>query len=146
MLPALAGLLIALVAVVLVLEPLIRAARGERVEVQQSLLVDDDADEDPLAERKARALTALREIEFDRATGKLSDEDYQRLYDRYSAEAVEALKVADAQAATTDAIEALISSARSSARMPAKKFCESCGARLEGAGRFCVECGVATTV
>jgi len=144
MLPALAGLVIALVAVFLVLEPLIRAARGERVVAESSLLVDDDSDDDPLAERKAKALTALREIEFDRATGKLSDEDYQKLYDRYSVEAMEALKVADAQAETTDAVEALISSARGASKPVARKFCEVCGAKLEGSGRFCTECGVST--
>ena len=37
------------------------------------------------------ALLALKEIEFDRETGKLSDEDYEMLKERYSAEALDAL-------------------------------------------------------
>ena len=41
---------------------------------------------------KGVALLALKEIEFDRETGKLSDEDYQFLKDKYTAQALEALR------------------------------------------------------
>ena len=41
---------------------------------------------------KGVALLALKEIEFDRETGKLSDADYQYLKDKYTAEALEALR------------------------------------------------------
>jgi hypothetical protein len=143
MLPAVAGLFLALLAVLLVLEPLLRAARGERIVNTSSLLVDDDEDDDPLGDRKGRALVALREIEFDKATGKLSDEDYQKLYDRYSAEALAAMNDGLADGRTDgDAIERMIAEARGAAPRGAKKFCETCGSKLEGSGRFCVECGV----
>lgn len=147
MLVAVAGLLIAIVAVLLVLEPVIRAARGERIARSEGLLAEDEGDLDPTEDRKARALTALREIEFDQATGKLSDEDYAKLYERYSVEAVAALRETEQQhdgnAGKTDAVESLIARARSS-RRAGPKFCEECGAELEGSRRFCVECGVAT--
>src|ERR1051326_5344418 len=41
--------------------------------------------------RRGIALLSLKEIEFDRATGKLSDADYEALKARYSAEALAAL-------------------------------------------------------
>lgn len=146
MLVALAGLLIAIVAVLLVLEPVIRAARGERIARSEGLLAEDEGDLDPTEDRKARALTALREIEFDQATGKLSEEDYAKLYQRYSVEAVAAIRETDLQkdgnTGKTDAVEDLIARARSS-RKTGPKFCEDCGAELEGSRRFCVECGIA---
>src|SRR5213076_2598028 len=47
--------------------------------------------EDDLSPR-AVALRALKEIEFDRATGKLSDADYDVLKTRYTSEALAALR------------------------------------------------------
>ncbi len=146
-----ASLLIAVLAVLLVLEPIIRAASGQVMRAPEPLFDDSDAEVDPLARRRDQALAALREIEFDQATGKLSDDDYQRLYARYSVEAVAALRAEDAAGgppaggagAGVDAVEQLIAEARSSARRAGARFCEECGAALEGSGRFCVACGVA---
>ena len=47
------------------------------------------------------AVEALREIEFDRATGKLSDEDYAELKASYTREALAELRAADAGVAIT---------------------------------------------
>src|ERR1041385_8700109 len=47
--------------------------------------------EDDLSPR-AVALRALKEIEFDRATGKLSDADYDALKGKYTSEALVALR------------------------------------------------------
>src|ERR1043166_8762810 len=47
--------------------------------------------EAPEETRRGIALLALKEIEFDRATGKLADRDYEMLKARYSAEALAAL-------------------------------------------------------
>src|SRR3990172_2217530 len=47
----------------------------------------------PDAEAQKRlALTAIRELEFDHATGKIDDEDYRVLRSRYDARAVEVLE------------------------------------------------------
>jgi hypothetical protein len=168
-----AGLLLAIVAVLLVLEPVLRAAAGKPVEMAVPLFVDSDDDDDPLQRRRDRALAALREIEFDRATGKLSDDDFHRMTATYQAEALEALRAVDAAAgassdgprgsplaartrprdpgessrpADDDAVEALIAETRAAARERKQRFCAECGTPLEGTGKFCVECGVAVGV
>jgi hypothetical protein len=160
-----AGLLIAIVAVLLVLEPVLRAAAGKPVELAVPLFADSDDEEDPLLRRRDRALAALREIEFDRATGKLSEDDFARLQVKYQAEALAVLREVDAAMAPErlgaaapvaaasasvpgspgasggDAVEQLIAEARAQARTRKQRFCEECGTPLEGSGKFCVGCG-----
>ena len=64
---------------------------------------------------RGQALLALKEIEFDRATGKLSDEDYAELHARYSSRALELLDgpapVASAPS-HADPVEALLPSVK----------------------------------
>ena len=150
------GIVVALVAVALVLDPILRPGRVRPAEAP----ADED---DPREHRKDLALAALKEIEFDRATGKLDDADYDRMKATYTAEALEAIRAADAAAAPVprepalarrqvpagvgataegagDAAEALIAAKRQAARS-GRRFCSECGAELEGAGKFCVECG-----
>lgn len=145
----LAGLIIALAAVLVVLEPVLRPTAWPPDRLPA---IDDD----PTLARRDTALAALKEIEFDRATGKLSDEDYERLRATYTMEALEALRAADAAfpdrltagppARPADTVEALITSARASWKSNGRKFCIECGSGLEGSGRFCVECGAATNL
>jgi hypothetical protein len=132
------GVLVALAAVALVLDPLVRpyAIRPERPPFEP--------EDDPLEQRKELALAALKEIEFDRATGKLDDADYERMKARYTAEALEAIRAADAAAAPVepamaDPVEALIAARRKASK--GRKFCTECGSELVGKGKFCVECG-----
>lgn len=93
------GLVIAIVAAFLVLSPVLRPARAATVAEPAF----DEPEDDPLEHRKELALAALKEIEFDRATGKLSDGDYQLMLTRYTREAVEALRAVDAVDAAPDA-------------------------------------------
>jgi hypothetical protein len=51
-----------------------------------------------LAEERDRALAALKELEFDHRTGKISDEDYRSLVGSYRASAAEALRALEPQA------------------------------------------------
>ena len=159
------GLVMAVVAVLLVLDPILRPASR----APQRPSVFDEPDDDPKEHRKELALAALKEIEFDRATGKLSDTDYQSMLTRYTKEAVEALRESEAEAGIAggngpaaagvaggngqaaagvagsggveaDApIERLIAETRAANK--GRRFCNNCGAALEGSGRFCVECG-----
>lgn len=57
-----------------------------------------------LAEERDRALAALKELEFDHRTGKVSDDDYRTLVGPLRRRAAEALRALDLRAsATSDA-------------------------------------------
>lgn len=160
-----AGLVMALAAVLLVLEPLLRAASGHEVTAPAPLFSDSDDDDDPALARRDRALAALKEIDFDRATGKLSDDDYGKLKAQFTEDALAALREADAAAAAAsppdlvsvsgprspvpvDDVERLIASARKGGNggTAARWFCFECGTALKGTNRFCQECGTALRV
>jgi hypothetical protein len=81
------------------------------------------------------AVVALREIEFDRATGKLSDADYEELRTRYTESALQAMR-SGAASAPDDAAEAAVLAYRS--RM---KSCARCGPRPEPDAVYCSSCG-----
>jgi hypothetical protein len=55
-----------------------------------------------LAEGRDRALAALKELEFDHRTGKVSDGDYRELVGPLRREAAESLRALDEQAPTGD--------------------------------------------
>lgn len=97
----------------------------------------------PAKSAEHEAVVALREIEFDRVTGKLSDADYEELKARYTARALEAMRataVADRSAQSgadsSDAIEAAVRAYRE--RMHS---CPSCGPRPEPDAVYCSNCG-----
>ena len=101
---------------------------------------------DPEETARGVALTALKEIEFDRETGKLSDEDYRFLKEKYTAQALEALRAEEGERAADD-VEAMIArrvralrSAAASAP-PDALVCPSCGPRPEPDAAFCSTCG-----
>jgi ribosomal protein L40E len=99
---------------------------------------------DPEETPKGIALTALKEIEFDRETGKLSTEDYELLKAKYTAAALEALR-AESAARPPDDIEAMIAARvrtlRSAETTTSPGACPSCGPRLEPDAIFCSSCG-----
>ena len=100
------------------------------------------------------AVAALREVEFDRETGKLSDSDYSALKGRYTAEAVAAMR-AEAPELTVSGPEAV---GACSARAPSEVSddlieaeirrarqavagCLTCGPRPEPDAIYCSTCG-----
>ena len=99
----------------------------------------------PKREEELEAVVALREIEFDRETGKLSDADYAELKERYTARALSAMR-ASSQAAVAEAtggvsgaadpIEAAVLAYRSHI-----KQCANCGPRPEPDAVYCSNCG-----
>ncbi len=140
MIELLAGVAVAVAALALVLEPILRrdthwAPPGAG---------DPDDDFTPLDESESprvQALLALKEIEFDRATGKLSDADYDQLKAEYARAALVAMDAEqtgerEATAVADDPAEALIRAARASLRT-----CPECGPRPEAEATFCSECG-----
>lgn len=87
---------------------------------------------------EASAILALREIEFDRATGKLSESDYAELRKTYAGRALKELRDAkDARASEPlDPIEARVRAFRMTHR-----DCPTCGLRPEPDAVYCSTCG-----
>ncbi|HEX2723447.1 MAG TPA: hypothetical protein VHM24_11040 [Gemmatimonadaceae bacterium] len=109
MTPLIAGTLLALLALSFVLYPLLAPDGTSQVERSDPRLPDNP--------RRSDAIDALREIEFDRATGKLSDTDYDSLKSAYTQRAVDAMRAAGSI------------------------VCARCGPRPEASARFCSKCG-----
>ena len=120
----------------LVFEPLFAAARPQAVSA-----LDLEALEEMEDTRSGLALTALKEIEFDKETGKLSDEDYGFLKQKYTVEALSALR-AEAGDAPAD-IETLVAARLAAIRTGSDggAACSDCGTRAEPGARFCPACG-----
>jgi hypothetical protein len=138
-----AAALVGVAAVWLVLQPLIAPGRG-RAPVYEPPEPEETA--------KGVALAALKEIEFDRETGKLSEEDYAFLKGKYTGAALEALRkeaaaeasavgqgVGDVEALVAARVRALRSAASSAPTGAAT--CPACGARPEADAVFCSSCG-----
>lgn len=92
----------------------------------------------------ASAVDALREIEFDRATGKLSDDDYGALKATYTQAALAELRAKDAATSTAAVVddEAVERAIRAFRRAPgAMRACVVCGPRPESDAEFCSNCG-----
>jgi hypothetical protein len=122
----LAGTLLAVGALAYVLYPLFFEARPTR---RRSAVATDSAES---------AIVALREIEFDRATGKLSDSDYSELKAMYSTRALEEMRSAEGGAVKpeVDPVEARVRAYRQ-----ARKECATCGLRPEPDAVYCSTCG-----
>lgn len=134
-LEAVAAALVGLAGLLLVLEPLLRRRRNLAPPPVEPI----DPEETP----RGIALSALKEIDFDRATGKLSESDYQFLKAKYTALALEALRAAESPTATEPA-EALIAARVQALRsVPAGGLsCPVCGPRPEPDAVYCSTCGL----
>ena len=152
-LEVLAAALVGLAAVWLVLQPLLLPGRA-----RPAVYEPPDPEETP----KGVALAALKEIEFDRETGKLSDEDYAFLKGKYTGVALDALRAESADAAEMRAqqvrtsperedgggdVEAMIAARVRALRSvatsapPGAPACSTCGPRPESDAVFCSTCG-----
>jgi rRNA maturation endonuclease Nob1 len=142
---ALAAAAVGLAVLWLVLQPVLRPTGRETRPVEPV-----DPEETP----KGVALTALKEIEFDKETGKLSDADYEFLKAKYTAAALDALRHESEEVASDD-IEALVAAKvralrSASAATPSNAStlppgsnpaCTTCGPRPELDAIFCSSCG-----
>jgi hypothetical protein len=136
LLEAALAVLVGALALWILLAPVLRPHR-------ETPLADEPLD--PEETPKGVALTALKEIEFDRATGKLSDADYEQLKTRYTAAAVGALRQEAASSAADD-VEAMIAGRVRTLRFagastPRAPECPACGPRPEPDAVFCSSCG-----
>jgi len=87
----------------------------------------------PLERQKLDAYAAIKEAEFDRRMGKLSDEDFAALSGRYRQQALAAIAGLD-QARRNE-------SARRSRTPTRMAFCPDCGHKLAARANFCSNCG-----
>ena len=114
MTPLLVGTALALVALAFVLYPLFREPLGIAA-----------ARRVPARAGVTTAVDALREIEFDHATGKLSERDYAELKATYTQRAVDAMRSGTDVEVDAESVPA----------------CGRCGPRPEPDAIFCSECG-----
>jgi len=116
----------------------------------------DAAEAERLEHERALAMQGLRELEFDREMGKLSEADYAALREGLMARALgasaalERLHAAIASAPETAAARPrLVKSAPAAGAAPAAasriRFCPQCGVEV-AAGKFCSECGAPLSV
>lgn len=142
---ALASVLVALAILWLLFAPLLGAVSSEPAWEEP-----EDPDETP----RGIALIALKDLELDRATGKLSDEDYEMLKARYAREAIAALRDEEARPAARGVVdvEALVAGRRratANARGddPGTVLsCPRCGPRPEPDARCCSGCGATLVI
>lgn len=114
MIPVLIGTALALIALGFVLYPLFREELTHVRPITADRLPKGHA---------STAIDALREIEFDHATGKLSDADYAQLKGTYTQRAIASMR-AETDSESTDVV-----------------ICPACGPRPEADAAFCSNCG-----
>lgn len=139
--------------------PFVRGENGENADDAESRLEE-------LLERKDVLYGALKELDFDRAGGKLSDPDFLRIEAQYRERAIGVLREIDALVETGDpeadlseALEREILDLRKAVRVedpspeaaetasdarddpPEPRFCCDCGAAVSSTDKFCFSCG-----
>lgn len=123
-----------------------------------------EEEENPLVQEKEKLLDAIRELDLDFATGKLSEEDYRELRERYKSQAALVLKAIREQSAEVP--DALTYRERPGDEAPspeeevemavekeilekkvelASRSCPNCGALRSPEDRFCRMCGTNLT-
>jgi ribosomal protein L40E len=139
-LEAIAAVLLAGAVLWLVLQPLIQSGGVAPTPVEPL-----DPEETPVGV----ALTALKDIEFDRETGKLSSADYEQLKQKYTAAAVAAMRAEQATGpeGVPGDVEAMVAArlrvlrGAKGATPPGAPACLRCGPRPEPDAVFCSTCG-----
>ncbi len=160
LLESLVAALVGLAVVALIIGPLASRSSAPAPVAEEP----DDLEDTP----KGVALSALREIEFDKATGKLSEEDYAALKAKYTAEALAVLRsetaseaahreesvrepagadlpVPSASLTGEDPVEALVAE-RLRQMQSGVARCPDCGPRPEGDALYCSTCGRSLSV
>ena len=143
MTPLLVGTALALAALAFVLYPLLVGAAPPSSAARARAARSAERD---VASAQGSAIDALREVEFDRATGKLSDADYEALRATYTRQAVADIRAGDsadalATLAAVDPAEAAILRYRDAIGAGGAPACAVHGPRPELDAAYCSECG-----
>jgi cytochrome c-type biogenesis protein CcmI len=136
----LGAVLLVAAAVLFIIQPLLTG---------ESASLDRTEDEMTEAESKRRVkLLALRDVEYDFATGKLDEDDYKELRRELSSEALAALDEAEREASepalngddpTRADVEREVARVRKG--LQEGSVCSSCGHANRAGSRFCSGCG-----
>jgi hypothetical protein len=100
-----------------------------------------------LEREKNLTLRAIKELEFDKAMGKLSESDWQEMSARLRVRAAGLMRQLDAGSGYREQIERDVTKrlgvARASSTTSATRgnFCTECGTGNEGDAKFCKNCG-----
>lgn len=97
-----------------------------------------------LEREKMLALRAIKELEFDRAMGKLSDADWQEMSARLRARASRLMRQLDAGTGYREQIERDLArrlGQGTAAARPVGRACASCATANDADARFCKSCG-----
>jgi len=100
-----------------------------------------------LEREKLLALRAIKELEFDRAMGKLSESDWQEMSGRLRTRAARLMRQLDAGAGYRGQIEQELAKrlgatpTATASEAPTARFCAACGAARDVDANFCKNCG-----
>jgi hypothetical protein len=96
-----------------------------------------------LEREKLFVLRSIKELEFDRAMGKLSESDWQEMSGRLRARAARLIRQLDAGAGYRAQVERdLVRRLGGAEEAPVQaRFCAECGAARDADARFCKQCG-----
>jgi hypothetical protein len=112
---------------------------------------------DALIREKALVLRSIKELEFDRAMGKIAEADFTNISTRLRARALSLMQELDRAAVPKSKVTATSPPSRTDAPAPQAvvvpqeatapvptpaAFCGECGTRAEPGQRFCKACGV----
>lgn len=106
----------------------------------------DDYAETPLQgllSQKDTIYSALKDLEFDYQTGKLSDDDYEELRKKFTAEASTVLEEIDSMRSSKNGGSKAGKKSQKTASATAVKerTCDKCGFAHEEDDKFCQSCG-----
>jgi len=100
-----------------------------------------------LEREKMLALRAIKELEFDRAMGKLSESDWQEMSGRLRTRAARLMRQLDAGSGYRDQVEQEVAKRLGAMQpeAPAARFCAACGTPRDADAKFCKNCGTRLT-
>lgn len=98
-----------------------------------------------LEREKLLALRAIKELEFDRAMGKLSESDWLEMSGRLRARAARLMRQLDAGAGYREQVERELAkrlgTTEADAPAAVARFCAACGTARDADAKFCKNCG-----